>query len=122
MRFRFEAIRNWKVSKAQLRLHMAKGSVPANIEIAISPLVWKENQALKLDFKKLQFLKQKTESLPEGWFQIEVESSLVEMLASGRGTTIVIRDRTTAGTSRFIDARENAFAAAYLLVEGDNSR
>lgn len=122
MRFRFEAIRNWKVAKAQLHLHLAKGTLPPNLEIALSPAAWKENQPVKLDMKKLQFLRHKTEGLPEGWFQVEVEPSLVEILASGKATTLVLRDHTSAGATRFIDARENAFAAAYLVVDGESSR
>jgi len=118
MRFRVEAIRGWKVSRAQLHLHTSAGSVPANVEIAVANVLWQEEDVTQIPEKKLQFLKKKTESLPEGWWKLDIEPSLIEMLASGRATVLVIRDRTSAGASRSIDSREKNFSAGYLLVDG----
>ena len=122
MRFRFEAIRNWKVSKAQLHVHMAVGKPPSDLDVAFADLAWQENQTVKVDLKKVRFLRHKAEGQPEGWIRLELEPSLVEMLASGKATTVVIRDRTSAAKSRLMNARESNFAAAYLLVEGEKPR
>lgn len=122
MRFRFEAIRNWKIGRAELHVHLAQGTQPPNLEIAVSQVPFRENEPVKLDLKKLQFLRHKTEGREEGWMSLGIEPSLVEMLASGKAITLVIRDRASAAATRFIDSRENNFTAAYLLVDGEKPR
>src|SRR5437764_9809196 len=42
--FRFEAIRNWAVSKATLHFHLASGSPPAILEFALLQEPWTERE------------------------------------------------------------------------------
>jgi len=119
LRYRFEAIRNLKVAKAQLHLHISKGTVPAQIEIAMVSTPWAEHEPIHFNEKKLQYLPHKVEGKEEGWIQIDVEPSLIELLAAGKGTGLLLRDRTRAGEARYMHSRENPFIASYLVVEGE---
>ena len=116
--FRFEAIRDWKVNKGDLFLHLEKGSVPARLELALVQAPWNERDALKMDVRKLNFLPQPVEGQPERWIRLAIPASILEMLAAGKGTGLAIRDRTSAGKDRVLHARESMHNGAYLIVDG----
>jgi hypothetical protein len=118
--FRFEAIRDWAVSKATLHFHLASGSPPATLEFALLHEAWTERDPPRIDARKLRYLRRATKGEAEGWMTIELDGSLIEMLAGGKGTGVALRDRTTAGAARSIHSRESVHFAPYLIVEGQS--
>jgi hypothetical protein len=114
--FRFEAIRNWDVSKVTLMLHVASGGPPPRLLIAIIPDAWNERETPRIDPRRLKWITNEAEARPDGWISLQVPPSLVELLAKGKGDGLALRDKsTTAG--RALNSREGGFTS-YLIVEG----
>lgn len=117
LNFRFDAIRDWSVTKATLLLHVAGGKPPTRIEMAVVPEPWKESQVPHMDWQKWKYLSHVADGQRDDWVTIEVSAPLIEMLAAGKGYGLALRDRIT-GRERVIHSRQSGHFAPYLIVEG----
>ncbi|HUS06943.1 MAG TPA: hypothetical protein VMZ52_11625 [Bryobacteraceae bacterium] len=113
----WQSVTGWRVSKATLLLHLAKGSVPAQLEVALVPNPWLDSKPPSIPEKRWKFLSQKTEPHPDGWVSLEIPPPLVELAAAGKGHGFAVRDRAPA-KNRWLHTRKSGQYAAHLLVEG----
>jgi hypothetical protein len=117
LNFRFDAIRDWSVSKATLLLHVSSGKAPTRLEIAVVPEQWREMTLPHLDWQKWKYLSHVADGQPEDWVTVEVSAPLIELLAAGKGHGLAVRDKV-AGRERAFHSRQTGHFAPYLIVEG----
>jgi hypothetical protein len=117
LNFRFDAIRDWSVSKATLLLHVVNGKAPTRLEIAIAPNPWREMEVPHLDWEKWKYLSHFAEAQPEDWVTVDVAAPLIELLAAGKGHGLALREKVV-GRERIFHSRQSGHFAPYLIVEG----
>ena len=113
--FQFSVTQNWRVKRAQLLLHVARGAAPDRVSVALATAKWTEIQP-KLNTSRLRFLPHPVATHEEGWIRVDVAPALIELLAAGKGYGLVVRD--FAGRGRALHSRESGQFAPYLVVEG----
>jgi hypothetical protein len=115
--FQWQTVTSWRVTKATLLVHLAKGSAPIILDVALAPDTWVEARTPSISEKRLKFLAQKVETHPDGWIALDVPPSMVELAAEGKAHGFVVRDRVRA-KERWLHTRRSGQYAPHLLVEG----
>jgi hypothetical protein len=115
--FPFSIVKDWRVTKATLFLHLPQGLLPPRLEVAVVSTDWNAQSTSGLDVRKLQFLAQPSEPKPESWFAVGFPAALVELLAAGKGHGFAIRLRSSHSPVT-VHGRKAGVLAPRLQVEG----
>lgn len=112
--FRTWNITKWEIQNAQLFLHLARGTAPKEVEIAVIPQAWAEVEPPKLDPAKLKWAAHAVEPEPQNWLSIQVDPKLIGELANTRGHGLAIRVKDPI----VLHSRESTTFVPYLIVAG----
>jgi hypothetical protein len=110
--FEWQTVARWRITKATLLVHIARGLSPVHLDIALAP-----DRLPLIPLQKLKFLAQKVEPHPDGWIAIDVPPTLVEIAAGAKTRGIVVRDYARA-KERWLHSRRSGQYGPHLLVEG----
>jgi hypothetical protein len=112
--FRTWNITRWQIDSAQLFLHVARGDMPKQVEIAVIPNPWAEVEPPKIDAAKLKWVAHPAEAEPQNWLAVQVDTKLVEEIANSKGHGLAVRVKENVT----IHARESTTFVPYLIVAG----
>ncbi|HYI94011.1 MAG TPA: hypothetical protein VEX68_10745 [Bryobacteraceae bacterium] len=113
--FRSWNVAGWRIDNATLFLHVAKGTPPSTVEVALVPLPWRESEPPKLEVGKLKFIPHDVSLEPQSWATVQIEPALIEELASGKAHGLVLRFK---GKEFLLHSRESAQYAPKMYVLG----
>ncbi len=101
--FRAASAEGWKVSRAALFLHAAKGAPPKRVRVAL------------VDGRKPRRMRAfEASPQPQGWVKVSLDAALVEAMAAGRGSGLAVEQ----GKVRF-HGLDPISTQPYLIVEGN---
>jgi hypothetical protein len=112
LNFRFDPVRNWRIDKANLMLHLAGGEPPDELDVAVVRDKWSEKKPASRH--RYAFLVHPVHPETDGWLSVPLRQAIIDDLLSGKAWGLAI----SGGSSTRLHARESITFAPYLLIEG----
>ena len=112
--FRFSAIESWQIREARLMLHLAEGTAPVKIEVAVILGDWSESgQRSRPRLGPRRTLP--VSKHEQGWISVALPPLLVEPSVKRRAHGIAV---WAPGRTILLHARESLSWAPYLIASG----
>jgi hypothetical protein len=112
LNFRLDPVRNWRIDKASLMVHLARGETPDELDVAVIRDKWSEKRPASRH--RYAFLIHPVHTEADGWLSVPLRQAIVDDLLSGKVWGLAISGTSAA----WLHSRESITFAPYLLIEG----
>jgi len=112
LNFRLDPVRNWRIDKANLMVHLAGGETPDQLDVAVVRDKWSEKKPASRH--RYAFLIHTVHPEPDGWLSVPLRQAIVDDLLAGKVWGLAI----SGVSATRLHSRESGTYAPYLLIEG----
>ena len=112
LNFRLDPVRNWRIDKVTLMVHLARGEAPQQLDVAVVRDRWSEKKPASRH--RYAFLIHSVNPEPDGWLSVPLRQPVVDDLLGGKVWGLAL----SGPLATHLSSRESITFAPYLLVEG----